>query len=343
MALTKLTGAVAVLLALSTLAIGVGSLSSAAPRPADSPAAGQLARTSEQSSQKPAVTPTPSSPQLPGAAGQPPSWLVTDAPFDIPAFFAAPPSDENAASRYLDALFEFGAEMAVCFPEGPERESRKQAAEKRTGQYFEIFSAMRKDPNSVSVARIDAMLDEFETGFRKLTWAQQRPRCVFQTAHGATARIPHAMVARQVARVAVLKVRRERERGEFDAAIRDLARLLRLSRDLLPQAGMIVDLVSASIEGSASREIILPLLTTPGLTIEHCDRLLAMLADHEARSIDPYIEGLRAEYLYQRMTLHDLVFDQDRLRKEWNSFGNPAGPSIVAEVAEPTLYQRPRW
>ena len=338
MSLTKLTGAVAVIFALSTLAIGVGDLSTAAPRAVDSPAAGQLAQPPDQHSERLTPTPTPASPQLPGAMGQPPPWLIKEAPFDITAYFAAPPTAENAAPRYLDALFEFGAEMAVCFPEGPERESRKQAAEKRTVQFYEIFSAMRKNPNAVSGARIDAMLEEFETGFRKLTWAQQRPRCVFQTAHGVTARVPHAMVARQVARVAVLKVRRERERGEVDAAIRDLARLLRLSRDLLPRGGMIIDLVSASIEGSASKEIILPLLTTPGLTIEHCDRLLALLADHESRSVDPYIEGLRAEYVYQRMTLHDLVFEQDRLRKEWNSLGNPAGPSIVAEIVEPTFF-----
>ncbi len=181
------------------------------------------------------------------------------------------------------------------------------------------------------------MVDSYRTGFRKLDWAQQRPRCVFQTAVGATALVPHAQVARQVSRVTALKVRRELERGEFDAAIRDLARLLRLDRDLLPRGVMIVDMVSAAMDHVAAREVIEPMLAAPGLTVAHCDRLLALLAEHEARSVDPYTEGLRTEYLSNRATLHDLVFDQDRLRQEWGRFGNPAGPSIVAEVAEPTL------
>jgi hypothetical protein len=66
--------------------------------------------------------------------------------------------------------------------------------------------------------------------------------------------------------------------------------------------------------------------------------MLALMLEHETRSIDAYSEGLRAEYVSNRITLHDLIFDQDRLRREWESFGNHAGPSIVSEIAEPVLY-----
>ena len=277
-------------------------------------------------------------PSLPGAVTQPPPWLTKDVPFDVAAFFAAPPPNENAAPRYLEALFEFGSEVAVCFPEGPDRESRKQAADQRSRRFGEVDRALRNAPNSIPAAQIDAMLDTYDTGFRKLDWAQQRPRCVFQTALGVAAPIPHAQVARQVGRVTVLKIRRELERGELDPALRDLARLLRFSRDLLPRGVMIVDLVSTAVGEVTAKDVIMPLLAAPGLTVAHCDRLLALLAEHEARSVEAYTEGLHTEYLSNRATLHDLVFDQDRLRKEWNTFGNPAGPSIVAEIAEPTFY-----
>ena len=126
--------------------------------------------------------------------------------------------------------------------------------------------------------------------------------------------------------------------GEFDAALRDLGRQLRLSRDLIPQGIMIADLVAASMDDSAARDMIVPLLAAPGLTAAHCDRLLALLAEHEARSVDPYIEGLRTEYLTSRATLHDLVFEQARLRKEWKQLGYQPGPSIVAEIAEPPFF-----
>jgi hypothetical protein len=205
-------------------------------------------------------------------------------------------------------------------------------------RFFEIDQALRKDPASVPVASIDAVVDEYDTGFRKLTWAQQKPVCVFQTAIGVTAQVPHAQAARNVARVAALKIRRELDRGEFDAALRDLARLLRLSRDLLPRGYMITALVSVAIDISVARDGILPALATASLTVTQCDQLLALLAEHEARAIDSFQEGLRAEYVSNCATLHDLVFEQQRVRAEWNRFGHTAGVSIVAEVVEPTLY-----
>ena len=328
----KLTVAASVL-ALGALAIGAGRFTFGALRTADPRTPG------EQAKAPPRNPPAPDpSPRLPGAVTQSPAWLIKDAPFDIAAFFAVPPPEDNAAPRYLEALFEFGAEVAVCFPDGPERESRKQAVEQRSRRFAEVFQASWKAQDSVPAARIDAVLDEYDAGFRKLDWAQQRPRCVFLTAIGATAQVPHAQVARQVARVATLKIRRELERGELHAALRDLARLLKFSRDLLPRAVMITDLVAAAIDGFLAREGIVPVLTTPSLTVAHCDRLLALLAEHEVRSVDPYIEGIRAEYVSQRATLHDLIFEQDRIRQEWNRFGNPAGPSIVAEIAEPTFF-----
>ncbi len=70
-------------------------------------------------------------PHLPGAVTQPPPWLDRNAPFDVAAFFAAPPPEQNAAPLYLDAFFEFDSGMAVCFPDGPDREGRKRAADAR--------------------------------------------------------------------------------------------------------------------------------------------------------------------------------------------------------------------
>jgi RNA polymerase sigma factor (sigma-70 family) len=330
MTMTKLTIVGVLALALSGGVAGAGLLATSAPG-ADKP---------ERHPAQPPTSTTPlqsSSPSLPGAVTSPPAWLVNNAPFDVAAFFAAPASDENAASRYLDALFEFGPETAVCFPEGPERESRARAAEQRSKEFFEISSAVAKKTTTVPSARIDLVLDGYDRGFRKLDWAQQRPKCVFQTGIGATARIPHAQVARQVARIVALKVAREIERAEFDAALRDLKRLLRLSRDLRPRGVMISQIVSAAIDQNAFRGVVLPILSAPGVTISHCDSIIALLAEHQAQSIDSYSEGVRAEYLSNRATLHELIHDQQKIRQEWESFGNKAGQSIVAEFAEPAL------
>ena len=79
---------------------------------------------------------------------------------------------------------------------------------------------------------------------------------------------------------------------------------------------MIVDMVSASAERSAVEHMIVPMLGAPGLTVEHCNRMLDLLREHEARSIDAYSEGLRAEYISSRATLHGLIYSQEQLRKE---------------------------
>jgi RNA polymerase sigma factor (sigma-70 family) len=277
-------------------------------------------------------------PSLPGAVTKPPDWLVGNAPFNVAAFFVAPAPDDNAATRYLDALFEFGSEMATCFPEGSERESRLRAVEQRSKEFFEIYRAVSKNRNATPSAAIDRVLDEYERGFRKLDWAQQRPKCVFQTAVGTIARVPHAQVAGQVARIVVLKAGREIERGEFDACLRDLRRLLRLSRDLRPRGVMISQIVSAALDQNAFKRVVSPILSAPGVTTSHCDIIISLLVEHDTQAVDPYSEGLRSEYLSNRATLYELVHEQKKLRQQWESFGNKAGPSIVAEIAEPTLY-----
>ncbi len=100
---------------------------------------------------------------------------------------------------------------------------------------------------------------------------------------------------------------------------------------------MIVNMVSASIDRAVVDDMLVPMLAAPGLTAGHCDRMLALLLEHESRTIDAYTEGLRAEYLGSRATLHDMVYEQQRLRRQCESIGSPAGPSVVAALAEPVL------
>ena len=45
------------------------------------------------------------------------------------------------------------------------------------------------------------------------------------------------------------------------------------------------------------------ILAARGLRVEHCDRLLNMLLDHETKASDGYVEGLRAENVLDRASL----------------------------------------
>ena len=117
MVMTRVATVGVLVLAVSVGAAGAGLLAGAA---------GQIEDPRKSQARSPTHTEPPRSPLpgLPGAVTKPPAWLLGNAPFDVAAFLAAPAPDDNAAPRYLDALFEFGPEVAVCFPQGPERESR---------------------------------------------------------------------------------------------------------------------------------------------------------------------------------------------------------------------------
>ena len=57
---------------------------------------------------------------------------------------------------------------------------------------------------------------------------------------------------------------------------------------------MISQLVMAAITQVACADPVKTILAGPGLRVAHCDRLLKVLLDHEAKSTDGYAEGLRA-------------------------------------------------
>jgi hypothetical protein len=236
-------------------------------------------------------------PRLPGSGELPSPRLVSPgAPFDVAAFLAPVPPEENAAPLYLDALMEFDPGMADCFPEGEGRR-RAAIARRRQGLANGLLKAWGSDRASVDRAALDALLEEYAVGFLKLEQAQRRPRCVFQTALSVDAPLPHTQAARAVGRGVTLRAGRALERGDVEGALDDVARLLRLARDLRHRAPVVGQLVASAIEWSALKEILPEALAHPGLKPEQCDRLTALLRDHAGRSPDPFAEGVRSEYL----------------------------------------------
>ncbi len=248
--------------------------------------------------------PTPP-PHLPGFVAKPPAWLVADSPFDMVKFFQAPPPNQNAAPVYLDALLEFSPETASCFTEGPETTRRKAVAQARADRWKAINAQIEADPGSVSDAEIDAHLKEYEVGFARLAEAQHRPRCMFQPGISIESLLPHAQAARQVVRVVSLRVRRDVARGDRDRPIRDMATVLRLCRDLQPRGPSICHLVSLAMENILESQVIPLYLTLNGLTAADCDRLIKLLAAHEAAESNVYEEALRGEYVLWRSVAND--------------------------------------
>lgn len=183
-------------------------------------------------------------PRLPGAVTKPPEWVGADAPFDLKAFFAAPPPEQNAAPLYLDALFEFDPNLAECFPADDETSRRKAVARRRSRAIDDLYLASRTDRTAVSDQAIDDLVAELKPALRKIRIAQGRPRCVFEGSFDLVPLMPHVGASRRLAQLIVMKVRRDLDRGDVDDSLADIEMILRLARDLRPRGSMVSQLVA---------------------------------------------------------------------------------------------------
>jgi hypothetical protein len=279
-------------------------------------------------------------PRLPDAATRPPDWIGPGAPFNVAAFFAAPARDRNAAPLYLDAFFEFSPGMERCFPPGPERDRRRDAAAARRKRYDDTMKPAFDAKTVLSPAQVDEIVRLYDVGFRKVAEAQRRDRCVFETSltsgfgPDVFATTPHLDSARMVARVASLRVQVAVQRGDFERAIVDVETVLRLAGDLRPRGGIIPQLISSALEQVVCVTMVPSILASPKLRAGHCDRLLKVLGGQEARLKDGFGEAVRAEYVAARTMIRDLVRNQTQLAAR---LGLKPGESVVKAIVAPAL------
>jgi len=295
-------------------------------QPAPPPAVASPTESSGGGSKEVAAGGSRGYPSFPDAMTEPPPWNDAEPPFDLAEFLQAPPDEENAAPLYLDALFEFGSDVASLFSE-EESKRRYPIVKQRDDEHRRLDDAWRNDPRSVDKAAVDAWLTQYEVGFQKLAAARRRPRCVFQTGLSFHSLLPHASTARQVARVVEWRTRRDLERGDFQRPIEGLNTVLRLSRDLRPRGEAVCQLVSTALDRICCQKIVSAILTAPAVETRHCDRLLTLLIEHEAEAIDPFLEAGRAQYIIDRKILHDLQhrtgsLDPQYMRESFGIEGN---------------------
>jgi hypothetical protein len=311
-----LAGAAAVLAAAGVFAARRGP----EPPPGEPPARAGGAGPSTQGAPEPpdAAARREDYPRIPGAAPRPPDWLLAEAPFDLRRYFQVVPEEENAAGPYLEALAEFGAELARCFPEA-QRDALRERGLKRNADLNRLWEAWNADRKGVRPADTDALLAEFEPGFRKIAAAQRRKRCAFYTGYSFSSLLPHLQSVRQANQALLLRTARCLERGDFAGAVDTLESVLRLNRDIRHRGGAICQLVANASDGEALRSV-KEVLNAPGCAEGHCDRLLALLGDHAARKPDAWGNLVACEYVLARTAVRDIEhrsgdFSEEGVRK----------------------------
>lgn len=247
-------------------------------------------------------------PRLPGAVSTAPAWL-TSAPFDVAAFFAMPPAAQNAAPLYLEALLDFGGDMAVCLPPG--RRGGAANAEANGTRIDRAYGAWYQDRDRLDHTEIDALDVALGDALRKLDAAQVRPRCVFAAAIAFDVPAPHLLTSRRVLELWALLAARALDRGDVDGAVGQVRRMLRLSEDIRPRGAAIAQLVGAAFDAVACNIVLPRILAHPRLKTSQCEQLLKSLRDHEARIADSFATGVKAEYVMERVLIR--VFE-DRVR-----------------------------
>jgi hypothetical protein len=271
---------------------------------------------------------------FPDAVTEPPSWHDRNTPFDLATFLKAPPEDENAAPLYLEALYEFAPleMMDLLYPGLSQEEQKRRRDVHRpiSKEHLRLHEAWENDPQSVDRAAVDAWLANFDVGFEKLAAAQQRPKCMFQPGRSLHSLWPHIQAARAVGRVVTWRSRRDRERGDLERPVRDLEMLLRLNRDFQVGGVAVSQAVAAALDRVCC-DLVLGLLNAPSISARQCDRLLALLVEHEAKSVDGFVETNRAEYISSRQALHDLQhrtgsFDPQVMRDDLQIEGDVTSP-----------------
>ncbi|MGZ0163448.1 MAG: hypothetical protein ACKVII_06005 [Planctomycetales bacterium] len=262
-------------------------------------------------------------PVLPGAVTAAPQWLDSGGPFNPQDLFAPLEPERNAAPLYLNSLIGFSSELAVCVPD-EFREPAMSNARKRSQEFVALFRQWKTNPGLVDVTALELCLAGYSSSFDELSKAQRRLRCVFDSDLNIFSEQRHVNAAREATNVASLRIQHTMREGRpatrkvgaedtaqevpvsvIERCLTDMERILRLSRDLRTRGRIETQQASLAID-QTMLGLVPTLVARPELTVADCDRITKLLTRHRAESMNPYVEGLRAEYLLLRSLLHDL-------------------------------------
>lgn len=267
--------------------------------------------TPEPTSDVPEAPVEPEIPEVPrvlDALLEVPDWMAElEHPFDVEEYLRLDvPESENAAPLYLHSMREFTSNLDECF-----RSPGPEGADNRNRRILKAYYALRdrKPEDKLSFDEIrqkSALLGELQRGFDLLDAAQRRPTCVFATGQSFDSRVSHLQVPRVIVAALILRARSNLEGGNVDSALDDVERSLRLARDIQPRSPMIGQLVSLALEAMLIEDLIKPMLASPECNSANCRRLVSLLRAHRDELTDCWVEGHRAEYLFQIEALRQL-------------------------------------
>ena len=130
--------------------------------------------------------------------------------------------------------------------------------------------------------------------------------CVFATGITYDVPIPHLQASREPVRLWSLLAFRRWTGVMSEGAIGHTRRILRLSQDVRPRGAMIAQIMGSGFGAMACNFLIPRILAHPRLEANHCDQVLRLLKEQEARTADSLATGLKADYVTARTIIRTL-------------------------------------
>ncbi len=243
--------------------------------------------------------------QLEGADLLIPDWAGKreDEPFNVREFLESRmPPERNAAPLYLYAARKIGGDTTGL------QKLPDTVEDGKVIKNFQVTSPRHTDSQwikeNATSAEARKLLRGAAEGFQLIDAAQERPECVFVTGlQHDSATLPMGM-PRSLGPLSALEIANASAAGDFDRADLALKRALRFSRDLRPRGPVIHQLYASAVEANALRGIVDSYLASKKLKVADCDRLIALLQEHQKQSVDSLTEGLRMDYIGLASLLH---------------------------------------
>jgi hypothetical protein len=156
---------------------------------------------------------------------------------------------------------------------------------------------------SVPLAEIEQVLAAAQPAEQRLDEAQQKAKCVFITRMEGAGFPFHVASALKFASLSQLHLYHARVKDDYEEAEQSVRRVLRLLRDLRPRGEMSTQALSSMAARNALSAMNDFTLSQPGRSVERCDRLLTLLAEHRSDPISPLQEGVRIDHIAHRNAL----------------------------------------
>lgn len=288
--------------------------------------------------------------QLRGAVKELPAWLQAEAPDEVTSRFKTIPQTQNAAPLYCRALLEFRPTIGKWM-EGVDFSELQASKDRRYERFMDVYRAWLSDPESLN-SDAHEVVSMFDRGVELIRTAQELSDCTFETGLTITASLSHLEGARAVAQVLRIRAALLLESGDLDGPIESVSLLLRLYRDLQPR-GIVISQELTNVLANHVAGIIKAILGHSACSRNHCDRLLALLTDHESQALDRFSIAAASEYVSSRILIHEIhngTGDFSRegrnaLKKWLNAKGASTGQLLAALLSwnSKTAAEVDRW